>query len=123
MAEREILTEQARMEEFMFLGLRLTEGISEERFFRLFGRSLDDVYGKVLNELTCQELIEQYEKDDTVFWRLTKRGIDAVSYTHLSLFRMRADGCNQQCHEYSSGGNVYPDNYNRCNYCMRCGFK
>ena len=79
-AEREILTEQARMEEFMFLGLRLTEGISEERFFRLFGRSLDDVYGKVLNELTCQELIEQYEKDDTVFWRLTKRGIDVSNY-------------------------------------------
>ena len=79
-AEREILTEQARMEEFMFLGLRLTEGISEERFFRLFGRSLDDVYGKVLNELTCQELIEQYERDDTVFWRLTKRGIDVSNY-------------------------------------------
>lgn len=79
-AEREILTEQARMEEFMFLGLRLTEGISEERFFRLFGRSLDDVYGKVLNELTCQELIEQYERDDTVFWRLTKRGTDVSNY-------------------------------------------
>lgn len=78
--ERELLTEQARMEEFMFLGLRLTEGISEEEFFRRFGCTLEAVYGKVLNELSRQELIERYEREGAAFWRLTRRGIDVSNY-------------------------------------------
>ena len=53
--ERELLTNQAMMEEFMFLGLRLTEGISEEEFFRRFSCTLETVYGDVLQELARQE--------------------------------------------------------------------
>lgn len=78
--ERETLTEQARMEEFMFLGLRLTEGISEAEFFRRFNCTLEAVYGKVLNELSRQELIERYEREGAAFWRLTRRGIDVSNY-------------------------------------------
>ncbi len=78
--EREALTEQARMEEFMFLGLRLTEGISEAEFFRRFNCTLEAVYGKVLNELSRQELIERYEREGAAFWRLTRRGIDVSNY-------------------------------------------
>lgn len=78
--ERELLTEQTRMEEFMFLGLRLTEGISEEEFFKRFSCSLEAVYGKVLDELGRQELIERYEREGAAFWRLTRRGIDVSNY-------------------------------------------
>ena len=78
--ERELLTEQARMEEFMFLGLRLTEGISEAEFFRRFCCTLEAVYGKVLDELGRQELIERYEREGAAFWRLTRRGIDVSNY-------------------------------------------
>ena len=78
--EREALTEQARMEEFMFLGLRLTEGISEAEFFRRFSCTLEAVYGKVLDELGRQGLIEKYGREGAAFWRLTKRGIDVSNY-------------------------------------------
>lgn len=78
--EREALTEQARMEEFMFLGLRLTEGISEAEFFRRFSCTLEAVYGKVLDELGRQGLVEKYGREGAAFWRLTKRGIDVSNY-------------------------------------------
>ena len=85
--ERELLTNQAMMEEFMFLGLRLTEGISEEEFFRRFSCTLETVYGDVLQELARQELMERYEREGAAFWRLTKRGID-VSNCVLAEFLM-----------------------------------
>lgn len=85
--ERELLTNQAQMEEFMFLGLRLTEGISEEEFFRRFSCTLETVYGDVLQELARQELMERYEREGAAFWRLTKRGID-VSNCVLAEFLM-----------------------------------
>lgn len=85
--ERELLTNQAQMEEFMFLGLRLTEGISEEEFFRRFSCTLETVYGDVLQELAGQELMERYEREGAAFWRLTKRGID-VSNCVLAEFLM-----------------------------------
>ena len=34
------LTERDRMEEFMFLGLRMMEGVSMEKFERYFGKPL-----------------------------------------------------------------------------------
>lgn len=85
--ERELLTNQAMMEEFMFLGLRLTEGISEMEFFRRFSCALETVYGDVLEKLARQELMERYEREGAAFWRLTKRGID-VSNCVLAEFLM-----------------------------------
>lgn len=46
--EEELLTPQMLMEEYMFLGLRLVDGIEEHDFERRFGRSVWDVYGKQL---------------------------------------------------------------------------
>ena len=85
--ERELLTNQAQMEEFMFLGLRLTKGISEAEFFRRFSCTLETVYGDVLEKLARQELMERYEREGAAFWRLTKRGID-VSNCVLAEFLM-----------------------------------
>lgn len=85
--ERALLTSQAQMEEFMFLGLRLTEGISEAEFLRRFSCALKTVYGDVLEELARQELMERYEREGAAFWRLTKRGID-VSNCVLAEFLM-----------------------------------
>ena len=44
------LTEQEKMEEFMFLGLRMTEGVCESDFQKRFGKELMEVYGKVLKK-------------------------------------------------------------------------
>ena len=44
----EHLTQKDRMEEFMFLGLRMRDGVSRTDFEMLFGCSVDEVYGNVL---------------------------------------------------------------------------
>lgn len=69
--EREILTVQEQMEEFMFLGLRMTEGISVARFYEMFGIPLEQVYGKVLEKYKRMELLEEMGGH----LRLTRRGI------------------------------------------------
>lgn len=45
----EFLEEPRQMEEFMFLGLRKTRGVSRKEFHRTFGRDLDMVYEKALS--------------------------------------------------------------------------
>ena len=70
--EEEILTEQDRMEEFMFLGLRMMYGVSEEVFEKRFGRKIDEVYGAVLEKQQKLGLLSR--KAGRIC--LTKRGID-----------------------------------------------
>lgn len=72
----ECLTVEDRMEEFMFLGLRKTEGIFMEEFSAGFGRDIFDVYGAQLRKLSGQGLIEV--SDERI--RLTERGIDISNY-------------------------------------------
>ena len=65
------LSRQERMEEFMFLGLRKTKGISKKEFIERFGCSMDSVYGKQLIESMKQGMMK--EEGDRVF--LTQDGI------------------------------------------------
>lgn len=74
--EPELLTRQAEMEEYMFLGLRKIQGVSKEQFFREFGVELEKIYGEVLMTMTEQQLIETEED----YIRLTKKGIDISNY-------------------------------------------
>ena len=75
-SEEEILSEADQMEEFLFLGLRLMEGITEESFFKKFHRSLMQVYGEVIRRNECDGLLEYREGR----LRLTGRGIDISNY-------------------------------------------
>ena len=43
-AVTETVSQQQAMEEWMFLGLRLTEGVSAQRFYKLFGKHLYSVF-------------------------------------------------------------------------------
>lgn len=61
-----------KMEEFMFLGLRLMKGVSGSEFFQRFGVNMWNVYGEVFARLKAQGLIE--EQLPKV--RLTEMGID-----------------------------------------------
>jgi oxygen-independent coproporphyrinogen-3 oxidase len=54
---REILTSKDRMEEFMFLGLRMTDGVSEKEFERRFGVPLQEVFADVLKRHLDQNVI------------------------------------------------------------------
>lgn len=75
------LSVQEQMEEFMFLGLRLMEGISVEEFWECFHVPIDDIYGNVLKKLEKYGLVAR--QGDRV--QLTKQGID-VSNVALAEF-------------------------------------
>lgn len=75
------LSHEEKIEEFMFLGLRMMNGVSGSEFLGRFGQNMWNVYGDVLNELEAQKLIEV----DAPVVRLTEFGID-VSNVVLSRF-------------------------------------
>lgn len=76
--ETEILSKEAEMEEFLFLGLRLTEGISPENFEAQFGTSLRDVFGEVI-EKNIEDGLLAYSEDEKRL-ALTERGLDLSNY-------------------------------------------
>ncbi|MCI1856581.1 MAG: radical SAM family heme chaperone HemW [Sporolactobacillus sp.] len=65
------VTQQERMEEEMFLGLRMMKGVSKSRFYRRFGRPLEEVYGTAIAQLKRRGLLD--EQGDRL--ALTMRGI------------------------------------------------
>lgn len=68
----EIVTKKDAMEEFMFLGLRMTDGISYDEFYQRFGEELMQVYGKTILTFIDNGLLEK--KDGKI--ALTLKGID-----------------------------------------------
>ncbi len=66
------LSKEERMEEFMFLGLRLCKGISRTEFAERFGTDYATVYGGITTRLLKQGLLEE----DGTFLRLTELGRD-----------------------------------------------
>lgn len=65
------LTREDEMAEFMFLGLRMTKGISKADFQRCFGCTIESMYGEVLEKYESMELL--LEKDGRIF--LSREGI------------------------------------------------
>lgn len=79
--EEEVLTVKQRMEEFMFLGLRLSKGISKKNFFQRFHVGIDEIYKDILEKATLDKLL--IIEGDRI--KLTEYGVD-VSNTVLSEF-------------------------------------
>ena len=73
--ETEILSKEDEMAEFMFLGLRLTEGVSRSLFKETFDSDIDSVYGAELKKLESQGLLCNGEK---IY--LTDKGMDVANY-------------------------------------------
>lgn len=75
------LTAAEQMEEFMFLGLRMTEGISPRKFYAVFGRRIEEVYGTVIDQNRKAGLLEYYRKaeEGEEMLALTKRGLDVCN--------------------------------------------
>lgn len=74
--EASIISRKGQMEEFMFLGLRMAEGISRNEFETEFGMPIEAVYQQILPELQEQMLIEK--REGRVY--LTDRGMDVANY-------------------------------------------
>ena len=65
-----------RIEEFMYLGLRMTAGVSREEFSNRFNRDMFELYGEVINKYTDQGFM--VVEGDRV--RLSDKGIDVSNY-------------------------------------------
>lgn len=73
---RQVLSVPEQIEEYMFLGLRLTCGISRQDFVRRFGQTIESVYGEILDQLYRQRLLVC----DMDCVKLTDRGVDVSNY-------------------------------------------
>lgn len=69
-----------QMEEYMFLGLRLTEGIEVGLFDKTFSCALEQVYGEVIRKHVAQGLLAYREGASGRFLYLTPRGLDLANY-------------------------------------------
>ncbi len=76
----QILSKEEEMEEIMFLGLRLIAGVSMNSFEQLFGISMEQVYGKVLEQHMQSGLLYKHKSGDDYFVRLTSKGLDVCNY-------------------------------------------
>ena len=70
--DEEILSEEERQEEFMFMGMRMSEGILENDFYSRFKTDIYDVYGRELKSLVHDGLV--ISENGRLY--LSDRGID-----------------------------------------------
>lgn len=75
------LTTKEKMEEFMFLGLRMIKGVSGSSFAEKFGHNMWNIYGKQIEKLEKEGLLEVRKPEI----KLTSKGIDLSNYA-LSQF-------------------------------------
>lgn len=77
-SEVQVLSVAEQMEEFMFLGLRMTQGVNVESFRQNFGHTLTQVYGEVIEKNVKDGLLYYHTSGE--FLALTKRGLDVSNY-------------------------------------------
>ncbi|WNS43735.1 radical SAM family heme chaperone HemW [Paenibacillus sp. MMS20-IR301] len=65
------ISEQEAMEDFMMVGLRMREGVSDTAFRAQFGKPITDIFGASLHKLLTAGLLEQEGGN----YRLSKQGI------------------------------------------------
>ena len=73
--EKNVLSRQEQMEEFMFLGLRCTQGVRRDTFERCFGCTMESVYQEALDRHLGLGLLEE----ENGWIRLTARGLDVAN--------------------------------------------
>lgn len=74
--QADVVSRNAQIEEYMFLGLRMTEGITRAEFRQTFGVEIEAVYAGILPKLAEEGLIRM----EAGVIRLTKRGTDISNY-------------------------------------------
>ena len=74
-SETEHLSRKAKMEEFMFLGLRLLRGVSEKAFYQKFDEKIMAVYGEAICKNETYGLL--LRRNGRL--RLTERGLDLAN--------------------------------------------
>ncbi|MGI6084387.1 MAG: radical SAM family heme chaperone HemW [Acetivibrionales bacterium] len=81
LSEDYYLSKEDMLEESIFLGLRLNEGIDFSKLSKEFGIDLEKKKGKKLEQLLTQNLVERYGS----MIRLTKKGMDFANAVTVEL--------------------------------------
>jgi oxygen-independent coproporphyrinogen-3 oxidase len=66
------LTEEDKMEEFMYLGLRMMKGVSGSDFMYLFGQNMFNAFAEPIKKNIAMHLLQE----DAPYLKLTEKGID-----------------------------------------------
>lgn len=82
-----VLSEEEQMEEFMFLGLRMMEGVWEQDFYRQFHKRFEDVYPGVIAKHQKLHLLEAEPCSGKI--------ADQEAFLHVSLTPKGIDVSNQ----------------------------
>lgn len=77
------LTKEDELSEFMFLGLRLNQGISKFDFNKRFNTDIYNIYGNELNTLIKAALLV----DNGEFIKLTDRGMDISNQVFINFLK------------------------------------
>lgn len=80
--EKEILTLEDKMSEFMFLGLRMTKGIELSEFNRQFKSDICDIFGSEIKKHVGNGLL--VEKEGRLM--LTGKGLDLSNYVFADFY-------------------------------------
>lgn len=77
-----ILSVEEQMEEFMFLGLRMTDGVAGKDFLDAFGKEPEKIYGDVIVRNVQDGLLVRYRDAASGEMRiaLTPKGLDLSNY-------------------------------------------
>lgn len=75
-SEKEMLTTEEQCAEFMFMGLRMNQGISAEEFYKRFGITPDEKYGEIITKHIQNGLLVKEEN----CIRLTDKGRDVCNF-------------------------------------------
>lgn len=75
-ADARKIDRNAQMEEFMFLGLRMNEGIEKSRFYQKFGFTVDFIYKDAIEKLISEGMLQE----TTSRLYLTETGMDLNNY-------------------------------------------
>ena len=75
-SEKDILTPEEQCAEFMFMGLRMNQGVSAEEFYKRFGITPDEKYGEIIEKHIQNGLLVKEEN----YIRLTDKGRDVCNF-------------------------------------------
>ena len=73
-----VLDRKDMMEEFMFLGFRMCEGVSYKEFEKRFCVDIREIYGSVIDKFLQNRLLAEDCNSGRIY--LTERGIDISNY-------------------------------------------
>lgn len=74
------LSQGEQMEETMFLGLRMTSGVSPAEFAECYGKGIREVYGDIIDKNVRDGLLTYKQGEKGQMLALTEKGLDVSNY-------------------------------------------